>query len=46
MSCSLSFSVLSARIVAVSWSIREAVSTQSVERNYGPERAIFLDGHH
>ena len=45
MSLSLSFSVLSVRTVAVSWSILEAVSTQSVERKYGPGRAIFFHGH-
>ncbi len=45
MSLSLSFSSLNVRTVAVSWSILEAVSTQRLERKYGPGRAIFLHGH-
>ena len=45
MSLSLSFSVLNVLTMAASWSILEAVSTQSVERKYGPGRAIFLHGH-
>lgn len=45
MSLSLSFSSLNVRTVAVSWSIREAVSTKSSKMKYGPERATFLHGH-